>query len=266
MSALLHVEGLGLTTAAGPVFSDLTFTLEPATLSVVLGPSGSGRSAVLLAVCGRLKGVTGSVRLGGRAARTRSGDLRRRTAVARVATLVGPEDSLTMAESVIERALIDGVHPARAEAVFAAAEETLAVTFPRSVLVAELGAYEQALLCVALAGMRPADLVVLDDADHGLDVASQTRMFEALQRLCVTGWTVLVASTEPAAVPAGATVVALEPRLPRTGAATADESSPGAGPEATLADEPAGVPATADVSAPAPTRVTTPAPDDEETF
>lgn len=257
MSALLHVERLGLATRTGPVFPELTFSLERATLSVVLGPSGSGRSALLLAVCGRMKGVTGSVRLGSHALRTRPGDLRRRTAVARLATLVGPEDKLTVAESVTERALVDGVQPAGAAAAFAAAEHALGVTFPRTSRVEELGAYEQALLCVALAGLRPADLVVLDDADRGLDVADQTRLLQALQRLCSTGWTVLAASTEPAAVPADVPVVVLPSRPPRPPAAATDLASDV---PATATDLPPEVPPAA-AAAPRPT---TPDPDEEK--
>ena len=215
-TGLLHVEGLGLATKAGPVFADVSFTLEPHALAVVLGAAGSGRSALLLALCGRMRGTTGSVRLG-RSLRTRPADLRRETSVARLGTLVGLEDQLSVAESTTERALVDGVQRADAESALVAAEEAFGVSFGRDRLVQDLGAYEQTLLAVALATARPAELVVLDDADRALDVADQQRLYAALGRFCATGPCVLAASAEAAAVPAGTLVVP----LPTPAAATA---------------------------------------------
>jgi len=197
---LVTVERLGLATRDSPVFSDLSFRLERGALTVLLGPSGSGRSALLLAVSGRMAGLTGTVGLGDRT-RTRPTDLRRCTSLARLATLVGPEDKLTVAESLTERALIDGVRVADAERAVAVSEQAFALAFPRDRLVEELGAYERALLCVALAVVRPAELVLLDDADRGLDVADQIRLYAALERLCATGPAVLAATDPPSGPP-----------------------------------------------------------------
>ena len=157
---LLAVEGLGLATPAGPVFTDLSFAVPRGALTAVVGPSGSGRSALLLALGGRMRGVTGTVRLGERAARSRPRDLRAHTAVARLATLVEPEGRLTVGESVTERALVDGVAADAAARAVARAEETVGATFDRSLLVDDLSAYDRALLCVALA------LKIADTADH----------------------------------------------------------------------------------------------------
>lgn len=208
-AALVLAESLGLATKAGPVFADLTFTVPRGRLSVVVGPSGSGRSALLLALTGRMRGLTGTVRLGQHAAASRPQDLRRRTAIARLSTLVGPEGQLTVGESLTERALIDGVQAADADAALAEAEEVFDLTLDRDLLVDQLPAYERSLLSVVLAMVRPADLIVLDDADASLDVAEQTRLLAALTRLSETGRTVITSTTEPATVPPDANVVAL---------------------------------------------------------
>ena len=231
MSApLLVVEHLGLATKAGPVFSDVSFTVAPDAVTVVVGPSGSGRSALLLAVTGRMRDLTGSVSLATRP-HTRPRDLRAVTSVARLSTLVQPEDRLTVAESVTERALVDGVDPAAAEQVVAGLEELLGVGFGRDLLVDQLDAYEQTLLCVALALVRPAELVVLDDADRSLDVATQRRLFDALTRLAAAGHALLVSTAEIAAVPASAALVPLpspQPPSPQPPAppAPADAAAP----------------------------------------
>jgi ABC-2 type transport system ATP-binding protein len=231
-AALILAEGLGLATKTGPVFADLTFTVPRGRLSVVVGPSGSGRSALLLAVSGRMRGLTGSVRLGQHAAGSRSRDLRRRTAIARLANLVGPEGQLTVGESMVERALIDGVQAGDADAAVAEAEAVFDLAFDRDVLVDQLPAYEQSLLAVALAMVRPADLILLDDADASLDVAEQTRLLAALSRLSGTGRTVITTTTEAAAVPADATVIALT--LPAPKPLPAPEPEPAPEPKAAL--------------------------------
>ena len=146
------------------------------------------------------------------AERPHRGDARRlrsRSAVARLSGLVAPEDRLDVAQSLAERALIDGVRPDAAERAFAAAEQALDVHLGRRALVEQLGAYEQAVLAVALARVRPADLVVLDDADADLDLDDQRRLLAALARLAATGPAVLVSTSERAALPAGTLVVGL---------------------------------------------------------
>jgi ABC-type cobalamin/Fe3+-siderophores transport system ATPase subunit len=216
----LSVDRLSLATREGPVFTDVSFVLEPGRLGVLVGASGQGRSALLLAVTGRMRGTTGAVRLGRHGAATRPKDLRAVTSVARLATLVEPEGQLSVAESITERALLDGVRVAEATAAVARAEGVLGLRFGRERLVDDLGAYERSLLCVALALVRPAELVVLDDADRSLDLYDQERLLAALVRLCDTGPTVLAATTEAVAVPPGAVVIPLE----RPGDDAADSS------------------------------------------
>jgi ABC-2 type transport system ATP-binding protein len=203
----MDVQHLGLATRTGPVFADVTFGIGRSSLTVVVGRSGSGRSALLLAACGRMRGLTGTVHLDSRPARPRA--LRAVTSVARLATLVQPEGQLSVRESVVERALLDGVRSADADRAMATAEEMLEVTFDRSRLVDQLDAYDRAVLCVALATIRPTQLVVLDDADRGLDLDAQRRLLAALTRLAATGPAVLTSTTEAAAVPASAAVVRL---------------------------------------------------------
>lgn len=226
---LILVEDLGLSTANGPVFAGLTFVVPREALSVVVGPSGSGRSALLLAVSGRMRDLTGSVRLAPDTRRTRPRDLRAQTAVARLATLVEPEGQLTVAESMTERALIEGVQVADAEAATAEAEALFEVSFDRGLLVDQLPAYQQALLCVALAMVRPAALIVLDDADRALDLLDQRRLMAALVRLGRSGRAVLASTTERAAVPDEAQLIDLTATpapAPGAGGATSPVTPP----------------------------------------
>jgi ABC-2 type transport system ATP-binding protein len=208
---VVRVAGLALDGPEGPVFGPVDATVWPGMLTAVVGPAGSGRSALLLALTGRMRGCTGTVLLAD-AERPHRGDARRlrsRSAVARLGGLVAPEDRLDVAQSLAERALIDGVRPDAAEQAFTAAEQALDVHLDRRSLVEQLGAYEQAVLAVALARVRPADLVVLDDADADLDLEHQRRLLEALARLAATGPAVLVSTSERAALAPGTPVVGL---------------------------------------------------------
>ena len=208
---VVRVAGLSLDGPEGPVFAPVDVTVRPGLLTAVVGPGGSGRSALLLALSGRMRGCRGTVLLDG-VEHPRRGDARRlrsRSAVARLAGLVAPEDRLDVAQSLAERALIDAVRPDQAEQAFAAAEEVLDCHLDRDALVEQLGAYERTVLAVALARVRPADLVLLDDVDADLDVADQRRLLAALARLAATGPAVVVSTTERAALPDGTPVVAL---------------------------------------------------------
>ncbi|HEY0237803.1 MAG TPA: ATP-binding cassette domain-containing protein [Friedmanniella sp.] len=210
---VVEARHLTLVGPEGPVFTDVSLAVEAGRLTVVVGPGGSGRSSLLLALCGRMRGCTGALLFRGHLV-LRGRDLRalrRRTAVARIAAVVQPEPQLTVAESVVERALLDGVRPATAEQAFAAAEDLLDVRLDRTALVEGLTAYERTALAVALALVRPADLVVLDDLDADLGLADQRRLGDALLRLAEGGPAVLVSTTEPSPVPAGAVLVALDP-------------------------------------------------------
>ena len=210
---VVEARHLGLVGPDGPVLTDVSLTVEPTRLTVVVGPGGSGRSSLLLALCGRMRGTTGTLLAQGRPVRTGRDlrALRRRSSVARIATLVLPEARLTVAQSVVERALLDGVRPAAAERAFAAAEDLLRAPLHRATLTERLTAYEQSVLAVALALVRPAELLVVDDVDADLGLEDQRRLLDALVRVAAAGPAVVATTTEPSPVPADAVLVTLAP-------------------------------------------------------
>ena len=212
----ISADELGLRTPHGDVFAGLTFAIPRGSLAVVAGPSGSGRSAALLALGGRMRGLTGSLRVAGFDGLTETRQIRATTSIARIAHLVDLEGQLTVGDSVTERALTDAVPAPRATAVLEHAETILGAEFERGLLVDDLSAVDRTLLAVALATLRPAHILLLDDADLQLSLVDQRRVMAALLRLTDTGITVVASTLGTDAVPAEATVVPLVRHSPHS--------------------------------------------------
>lgn len=209
---LIRAEGLTLAARGTAVWRDLDFEL-PDGLSVVSGPSGSGRSSLLLALTGRMSGLSGALNVAGEDAIRRPGRVRAVTSVARIDTMISLEPQLTVAEAVTERALIDGVPTRRIGDRMTELEAILEQRFARDRLISRLDAFDQTLLAVGLAFLRPARLTVLDDAELGLTVDELSRLCTALLSLTRTGPAVVIATRELSTLPPGTpTVVLPDPR------------------------------------------------------
>ena len=61
----LSVSGVGLSYDGRPVLNDVSFTLEERERTLLLGPSGSGKSSLLNIICGLQSPDAGEVTLGG---------------------------------------------------------------------------------------------------------------------------------------------------------------------------------------------------------
>ena len=209
---LLTLDRLALNGSRGAVFTPVTAALAAGALGVVCGPSGSGRSCLLLAATGRMTGLEGSGRLGRFDLIRQAAAVRQRTAVARIAGMVDLEPQLTVDESIVERSLTEGVSSRTAEVAVRTTEALLDVEFRRSVLVADLSRLDQGRLGLALACVRPADLIVFDDVDHDLDPSDQRLLYAALAAVAASGPAVLASTTDPEPVPDHATLVTLSPQ------------------------------------------------------
>ncbi|MEO8888442.1 MAG: ABC transporter ATP-binding protein [Jatrophihabitantaceae bacterium] len=65
MSALLEVDGLCSGYGRVPVLHDIALTLEPATITAVLGANGAGKTTLLRSLSGLLRPTAGTVRFSG---------------------------------------------------------------------------------------------------------------------------------------------------------------------------------------------------------
>ncbi|WP_225096828.1 ATP-binding cassette domain-containing protein [Streptomyces sp. CoH27] len=212
------VEGLGLRGPRGWAFRGVTLDARPGSLIAIEGPSGSGRTSLLLALTGRMKPTEGTAVVGGLALPRRMAALRRTSAVANVAGVTDLEPALTVGEHLRERALLQSrfgdslrdllrprtqrVHQARlrVDAALAAAGLDLE-TLPKGsrTAVRDLERLQELRLSIALALLGRPGLIGVDDIDLGLSDAERAEAWDLLRSLTRAGTTVAaVCRTAPA--------------------------------------------------------------------
>lgn len=206
---LFDAEALQLRGREQMVFGPLDWKLDPAYTGVVSGRQGSGRSALLLALAGRLKGATGRLQVGEVDGIGQPRALRKRVSVARIVGLAELEPNLTVGESRDERSLAEGISTKQGREAFAHLEEVLGHSFDVETWTERLPALERTLLTVMLGCLRPADYVVVDDLDADLTDSEIVWMHRAMALLRADGHHFVISMLEQSPLPAGSSVLHL---------------------------------------------------------
>ncbi|MEU6670509.1 ATP-binding cassette domain-containing protein [Streptomyces sp. NPDC046727] len=215
--ARVKADGLGLKGPRGWAFRDVTLDAEPGALIAIEGPSGSGRTCLLLALTGRMKPTTGVATVGGFTLPRHMAALRRVSAVANVTGVTDLEPALTVGEHLRERALLQRrfgdslrelLHPGarrvhearlRVDAALAAAGLDLE-TLPKGsrTAVRDLERPQELRLSLALALLGRPRLIGVDDVDMKLSDAERAGIWDLLRSLTRAGTTVVaVCRTAP---------------------------------------------------------------------
>ena len=87
---VLVAQGLGLLSKAGWVFQNVDLTLRPGSVAAIVGPAGTGRSCLLLALSGRMEANAGRLMVAGHMLDVKPSSIRSVTAVARIGSLGRP--------------------------------------------------------------------------------------------------------------------------------------------------------------------------------
>ncbi|MQY33073.1 hypothetical protein SRB17_10330 [Streptomyces sp. RB17] len=239
----VRAEGLGLKGPRGWAFRGVTLDAEPGSLIAIEGPSGSGRTCLLLALTGRMKPTEGAATVGGFGLPRHMARLRRVSAVANVAGVTDLEPALTVGEHLRERALLQSrfgdslrellrprtqrVHEARlrVDAALAAAGLDLE-TLPKGsrTAVRDLERPQELRLSIALALLGRPGLLGVDDLDTKLSDAERAELWALLRSLTRAGTTVAVVCRT---APDGCVVVPTGPKDTGAEAGTGDASDKG---------------------------------------
>ncbi|MFE0319602.1 ATP-binding cassette domain-containing protein, partial [Streptomyces albogriseolus] len=236
-------DGLGLKGPRGWAFRDVSADAGPGALIAVAGPSGTGRTCLLLALTGRMKPAEGRAVVGGLELPRRMAAVRRRSALAHVAGVTDLDPALTVAEHLREQELLrrrfGGALPRPRQLLRPRAErrrerrrhidEALATAgldlaaLPKGgrTAVRDLERVEALRLSLALALLGRPRLLGVDDTDLKLSAGEREEVWELLRSVAGTGVTVLAVCSEP---PSDAVVVRTD--ADRSGGAEAGGAPP----------------------------------------
>ncbi|MEU1267431.1 ATP-binding cassette domain-containing protein [Streptomyces sp. NPDC005799] len=208
-------RGLGLRGPRGRVFGDVTFDAAPGSLIAVEGPSGSGRTCLLLTLTGRMKPTEGTAEVGQWRLPKQMAAVRRVSGLANVAGVTDLEPALTVGEHLRERALLQRrfgdslralLRPRRertAEAKLRIDDALAAAGLDRESLpkgsrtaVRDLERLQELRLSLALALLGNPRLVGVDDTDLKLSDAERAEVWAQLRSIAEAGTTVVAVSSQ----------------------------------------------------------------------
>lgn len=232
--AAVTAEDFGLKGPRGWAFRGVRLDAPPGALIAIEGPSGSGRTCLLLALTGRMRPSEGRAEVGGLRLPRQMAAVRRISALGPVPGVSELDPAFTVAEHLRERTLLqrryDGSLRAllrpRAERTAAARnriDTALAAAgldpanLPKAerTSVRDLERLEALRLSVALALIGRPRLLAVDDTDLKLSDAERAEAWELLRSVADSGTTVLAVCSQ---APVGAITV----RTATTGTADTD--------------------------------------------
>ncbi|WP_246201440.1 ATP-binding cassette domain-containing protein [Streptomyces alboniger] len=236
-AAAVTAEGLGLEGPRGWAFRGIDIDAQPGSLIALEGPSGSGRTCLLLALTGRMRATEGHARVGRFRLPKQLAAVRRISGLGPVPGVTDLDPALTVAEHLHERALLErrfggplrGLLRPRAErrnetrlrvdtALTAAGLDMESLPKGRRTSVRDLERLEALRLSIALALIGRPRVLGVDDTDLKLSDAERAEAWDLLKSITENGTTVVAVCSE---APEGAVVV--RTRAQETDSATEPE-------------------------------------------
>ncbi len=225
--AAVHAERLGLVGPHGPVFTDVRLDAAPGALVAAEGPAGSGRTCLLLALTGRMKPSSGRAEVGGHPLPKKMAAVRRISGVGSMPGVTDLDPSLSVAEHLRERVLLQRRFVGRPGALLLPRRRRAADVRERAhaaldavgldpdelpkgsrTRVRDLERLDELRLSLALALVAEPRVLAVDDVELGLPAAEREAAWDLLRRLAAAGTTVLAACTQ---APPDAVVVRTRP-------------------------------------------------------
>jgi ABC-type branched-subunit amino acid transport system ATPase component len=220
-------EDFGLRGPRGWAFRGVRLDAEPGSLIAIEGPSGSGRTCLLLALTGRMKATEGTAAVGPSRLPKQMAAVRRTSALAHVPGVTDLDPALTVGEHLRERALLQrrfggslrellrprGERVSETEARIGSALTAAGLdpeTLPKGLRtsVRDLERTEALRLSLALALTGRPKLLGVDDTDLKLSDTERADVWALLTSLAESGTTVVAVCGD---APEGAVVVSTAP-------------------------------------------------------
>lgn len=203
---VISAHSLGVATRRGWVFRDLTFSAFAGSVVALLGPTGSGKTAALLSLAGRMRPTAGGARVCGHDVKRRPGSVRSLVALGVMPAVHELDDELTVREHLAEQLVACPCATPLGGGLVLCRVRLAGLEGRRA---GELDVEQRARLGVALALMGDPRVVVVDDLDHDLDPGQQSRLWTLLRDVAEDGRVVLVGCIDPRAAAQADLVVRL---------------------------------------------------------
>ncbi|ARX82889.1 ABC transporter ATP-binding protein [Streptomyces alboflavus] len=247
--AAVSAVDFGLKGPRGWAFRGIGITAGPGSLIAVEGPSGSGRTCLLLALTGRMRSTEGTATVGRHRLPKQLAAVRRISGLGPVPGVTDLDPALTVAEHLRERAFLErrfegslrGLLRPRKEratesrlridtALRAAGLDVEALPKGSRTAVRDLERLEALRLSVALALIARPRLLGVDDTDLKLSDAEREAAWDLLRSIAANGTTVVAVCSE---APEDTVVVSTAPRAEADVRETADTGDARAATDAT---------------------------------
>ncbi|GAA4516675.1 hypothetical protein GCM10023159_28550 [Brevibacterium yomogidense] len=181
---MIDVEALAVS-AADPVFGPLDVTLEPGGTLVVVGPAGSGKTALLLTLTGRMRATAGSGTVIGADVRSEHARIRSESSLAWVEGITDLDKDYTVEQHVAERLI--GLQPwyrpvvGRDRVQRALETADIGRDLPAQAFVADLTQLQRFELELLLAWLDGSAIIALDNIDFLREPADRRHAWRLLR-------------------------------------------------------------------------------------
>lgn len=200
---VVRLSGVGVRFGSNQVLRDISLSLQPGTITALLGTNGAGKSTLIGAVSGANAAYSGEIAVGGAPARLGSPARARRAGIETVHQRIadGIVPGLSVADNLALTDLATGGHRLvrrpEAERIARSALERLGLSWSDEVLRADadrLGTSDAQLLVLARALRSTPRLLILDEPTSALTAAEADRLFAVLRTLRDEGLSILFVS------------------------------------------------------------------------
>lgn len=191
----LDVKGLSLRTSVGVVYDDVSLSVKQGQLCCVFGDNGSGKTSLLLSVCGRMKFAKGQGTLAGYDLRKQFRRARRISAISFIPGINDVQPFLAVKNIVAAELSLSGTRGNKANTD--AFLEEWGFLDKKEVKFNKLDSYDSARLGIVLAMAAKPQLLVVDDIQNDLTQHQSIKLVAFLRDICTKyGTTVLFACSE----------------------------------------------------------------------
>ncbi len=191
----VSVQGLCLRTSRGTVFEGVSFDAAAGQVVAIAGASGTGRTALLLALSGRMKFKSGVVAIDGREFRNASGAVRKLSTFGPGHSIGQLEYGLKAREEARRAVWLAGK---RARLSAGEVMELAGLEVNDPILIRDMSALQTARFAIACAFADRVPLVFIDDVGYGVPAHRHLELWDLIVE-CTrrTGSTVIASTLEP---------------------------------------------------------------------